>query len=124
MGLFRFLHRWPAIVPAGSDMEGAVPLLDDRDRELEDYLADVAGAAGNTVITYATGGTVIPFGKTFHEAPVVVANIEQPVGTDPYAVYVHDVTTTGWKVVIYDGSGSEAGAGSYRVYWLARPAGG
>ena len=38
MGAFRFLHRWPAIVPSGSPMEGSVPLLDDRDRELEDYL--------------------------------------------------------------------------------------
>ena len=80
-------------------------------------------AAGNSVITYAAGGTVIAFGKTFDAAPVVTANIERPVGTDPYAVYVHDVTTTGWKVVIYAGSGSEASAGDYRVYWHATPGG-
>lgn len=80
-------------------------------------------AAGNNVITYAAGGTVIAFGKTFDAAPVVTANIERPVGTDPYAIYVHNVTTTGFKAVIYAGSGAEAGVGAYRVYWHAIPAG-
>lgn len=122
MRLFRFPHAWPAIV-TGTEVERAVPLLDDRDRELEDYLADVSGDAGNVVASYTTGGVDITYTTPFTVAPVPTFNIEGAAGS-PHACYVSSATTTGFKAVIYNGAGAEVAAGgNYRIFWHARPGG-
>ncbi|MGH9266735.1 MAG: hypothetical protein ACRD0D_01005 [Acidimicrobiales bacterium] len=53
MALFRFAHRWPAMAEVAPALARAVPWLDDRDRDLEDYLA-VAAAAGGGGLTKVT----------------------------------------------------------------------
>ena len=72
MGLFRFLHRWPAIVPPDSSLHDVVPLLDDRDRELEDYLAHAAP------VYYDTGSDSAP--TTSYADMDTPATLSLPVG--------------------------------------------
>ena len=123
MGVFRFLHRWPAIIPPESPLADVVPLLDDRDRELEDYLDGVGSSAGQTVISYATGGTVISYGQSFTVAPIPVVSLEKPAGGNPSVAYIADADVDGFKVQSYDGSGAEVAASSaWRVFWHAAPA--
>ena len=62
MGAFRFLHRWTAIVKPDDELGDAVPLLEDRDRELEDHLKDIDDAVANRVSSSA--GVVIYSGST------------------------------------------------------------
>lgn len=105
MGLFRFPHAWPAIVPAGSDMEGAVPLLDDRDRELEDHLAypwqDYTPAI-DAVTTDPTMGT---------DASL----------TGRYAR--HGRTVVGWATILFGTAGAAAGTGEYAITLPVAPQG-
>lgn len=57
MGAFRFLHRWTALVQPDDELADVVPLLEDRDRELEDYLAGFSPVSFSPTIKF--GGTEV-----------------------------------------------------------------
>jgi microcystin-dependent protein len=59
VGAFRFLHRWTALVKPDDELADVVHLLEDRDRELEDHLTDVAVPVG---LISAYGASTAPAG--------------------------------------------------------------
>lgn len=99
----------------------AISLLVDRDDELSNYTSGVLeGQSNSEVITTATGGQTITFAQEFRRLPVVQVCIGDTVSGLVANVVNADVTTTEFKVQVWDtATSTESNGVPVRINWIA-----
>ena len=131
MGLFRFPHTWVALTsrrvansrnsePIDS-LQEAVPLLDDRDRDLEDWLAYEHEERGTKDAAFSAVGAVtgsVAFAKAFGAPPIVQVTVLVGSNLD-ILVNMQGVTTTGFTFRAFNKDGT-AVTGTATLHWSAQ----
>lgn len=123
---FPFEYRIRSLQLEAETCELRVQMLEDRDRQIEDFLSKLSASTQkgiNTVTTDVNGVFTITFPVAFPDGtlPVISIQLEEQDATNGYCVMLigSALSSTAFSARIWHTNSQPAGAAQFEVHWKA-----